>query len=734
MEIILEENPLNPINEPMKKPEKQNPKESSSSSCNFERLYSELVEAQSDIESLDEGVQKFLAQYIENIINPNEIKNIAKIIKQNNTFQDKIYDSFQILLKEDLKENKEKVENGLKITKQIEAKTYQVARAKDIFRELNDMMHGDIISHQKEIKKISDEIKNIQQQVNDYEKEIETLNEENKKTYSEELNLLDTVMSFGKKLYTTYVTREEKKKEKNNLEIELNKLKEEKKEKDMKYQKILDDIRKNSEKAQTKFEEQKTEIELFLSMCPKIYEDYENIIKSLKSFYSSKLEIFNKLLLTQKEKKDNTNIIISSDELKEHLNCCDNNILQELFTNIEIIRNVHPYLTIPQTIDINNIIDVIESLNNQISFLINEETPQEKINSERENQMEELGIKIADVYYDKFIKHLFFDTLKVNTAEGKKKKEAEKKIKELKNKEEQLKQLQIKYISEQGSISSQNSQISNISSSSINEDIILIDKKKNYPSSPKNNTSFTSTSSSSSNNNINIKIKDKKNIDEKKRNKNSNINVIMEEDDSNSKSKSKSKTKSYNKIKDIKKDNKYENKIEKEKEKEKKDKEKEKEKENEITEKKGNYRQKSFKKKGKLSQNKKKKNKKNKKYDDDYYLDKSDDNVAYIDNDNNNEHIFSQMLGKEYESQNKNNDKGKEKQKKSKHFYESDTRNNKNQFNFPKNNFNCFEESSINDSLEKFDLNDLNFLTELGEELNKSEKGYGFGRKNNYRK
>ena len=51
-----------------------------------------------------------------------------------------------------------------------------------MFKELNNMIHGDIISHQKEIQKISNEVKKIQQQIVDYEKEIEVLNAENKKT------------------------------------------------------------------------------------------------------------------------------------------------------------------------------------------------------------------------------------------------------------------------------------------------------------------------------------------------------------------------------------------------------------------------------------------------------------------------------------------------------------------------------------------------------------------------
>ena len=161
---------------------------------------------------------------MDSIINPTQIKNTVKIIRQNKSFQEKIYDIFKQFLEADIKENKERAENGIKITKQIETKTYRVARAKDMFKELNNMIHGDIISHQKEIQKISNEVKKIQQQIVDYEKEIEVLNAENKKTYSEELNLLDTVMSFGKKLYTTYVTREEKKKEKNKLEDELKKV------------------------------------------------------------------------------------------------------------------------------------------------------------------------------------------------------------------------------------------------------------------------------------------------------------------------------------------------------------------------------------------------------------------------------------------------------------------------------------------------------------------------------
>ena len=135
-------------------------------------------------------------------------------------------------------------------------------------------------------------------------------------------------------------------------------------------------------------------------------------------------------------------------ELKEHINKCDQALLHDIFNTIEIIRNIHPYLSTPVQLNMDNIIDTMESLITQISCIINEETPQEKINKERQNQIEDIGTRIGDIYRNRFIKTLFFNSLKINCVEEKKKKDAEKKMKELKDKEEKLKQLQMKYINE----------------------------------------------------------------------------------------------------------------------------------------------------------------------------------------------------------------------------------------------------------------------------------------------
>ena len=555
------QNQINPQKEPQQS-------SSSSSSCNFERLFSEIIEAQSDIESMDDGVQKFFNSYMESIVNPNEIKNTINTIKSNTALQSKLMENFKIFLENELKQNKEKVEKDMKITKQIETKTYQVARAKDMFRELNDMLHGDIISHQKEIKKVSDENKNIQNEIQSYEKEIEELNSENKRSYSEELNLLDTVMSFGKKLYNTYVTREEKKKEKNGLEEQIMKLKEEKKENDKKYKDEVDTIEKEKQNEEKDFNEKKQQIELFLNSFPSTCSEYDSLLNSLKTLYSIRQDKFNSLQKPIKEKKskgESNSIPITLSQLKQNITKCEPSILQEIFNIIEIIRNIHPYLSIPVQLNMDNIVEAMESLITQISRIVNEETPQEKINIKRQNQIEEIGNKIADIYHDKLIKNVFFNALKINRVEEKKKKDAERKMKELKDKEEKLKQLQLKYINEKSNKNSPKSEKSDTNSFiSINDDLEFILKEKETPkkvnernkksspssissekSSKENSILSTNNTSSSSNLNssniLNINIRDNKKR-EKKKKKNSDINTILEEEDT-SKSQSKSKTK-----------------------------------------------------------------------------------------------------------------------------------------------------------------------------------------------
>ena len=705
--------------------------QSSSSSCNFERLFSEIIEAQSDIESMDDGVQKFFKNYMENIVNPDEMKNTINIIKQNSVLQSKLIENFKTLLETELQQNKEKVEKDMKITKQIETKTYQVARAKDMFRELNDMLHGDIISHQKEIKRISDKNKNIQSEIKDYEKEIEELSNENKKSYNEELNLLDTVMSFGKKLYNTYVTREEKKKEKNGLEEQIMKLKEEKKEMDKKFNDEFEAIEKEKQIEEKDFQEKKEKIELFLNSFTSTCSEYDSLLTSLKSFYSKRQDKFNSLQKSTKDKKsnpDSSSISLSLSQLKQNITKCDPSLLQEISNIIEIIRNIHPYLSIPAPLNMNNIVDAMESLITQISCIINEETPQEKLNIERQNQMEEIGNKIADIYHNKFTKNVFFNALRINCVEEKKKKDAERKMKELKDKEEKLKQLQLKYINEKNnkdkekekekdspmSKKSEKSDNTNTNSFiSINDDLEFILKEKETPKNIKERNKKTSpasisseksindksglstnnTSNSSNNYNssniLNINIKDNKKRDDKKK-KNSDINIILEKD--TSKSKSESKLKTNNKEKETKKERKDSSEPEKR-----------------------NNKQKSLKKKIKHSQIKKK-NKKKKKFEGD----SSDGNVSNKDEDS----FMNQIFGITSDFTDKSSEN---KQLKN---CETDRKRAKGDMKFGRHNFSYLEESNTKSSVNNdLDLNDLDFLASLGEEVNKTEKSYGYGRK-----
>ena len=61
---------------------------------------------------------------------------------------------------------------------------------------------------------------------------------------------------------------------------------------------------------------------------------------------------------------------------------------------------------------------------------------------------------------------------------------------------------------------------------------------------------------------------------------------------------------------------------------------------------------------------------------------------------------------------------------------ETDRKRTKGEMKFGKNSFNYFEETNKKSSgVNDFDLNDLDFLASLGEEVNKTEKNCGFGRK-----
>ena len=194
---------------------------------------------------------------------------------------------------------------------------------------------------------------------------------------------------------------------------------------------------------------------------------------------------------------------------------------------------------------------------------------------------------------------------------------------------------------------------------------------------------------------ININIRDNNKKKEEKKKKNSNINVILEEEDI-SKSKSESKSQSRSKTKD------------------------KKERRESSERDRRNNKQKSTRKRIKPSQNKKK-NKKKRRTEGD----SSDDNVSNKEEDS----FMNQILGITSDLCDKSIDN---KQMKN---CETDRKRAKGDMKFGKNRFNCYEESNKKSTASNdFDLNDLDFLTSLGEEVNKTEKSYGFGRKYNFKK
>ena len=732
--------------------------------CNFERLYSEIVEVQSDIETQLKGTQDFFNSYMNSIICPDDITKILKLIEYNSSYQEKLAENFKKHLLDDLAQNSSKAKKSTKITKQIDTKTYQVARAKDMYRELNQMCHADIISHKKEIQKINDLTKVIHDEITGYEKEIERLNIDNKNTYSEELNLLDTVMNFDKKLYTIYVTREEKKKEKANIQSEIQKILEEKKTKEAYYKEQLDIITNKKNEIQENFEKEKEKIENLISNHPLEIEKYNNIFNKLKEFYTKKsIELKN--IKEDTEMLESTYKTQNANNLKNYLNDCDSNTVKKLFDTVQNIQNTFPFLQIPNNININNdsnmnIIDISESLNKQMLSLLSDEKPQEKLNREKENKILELELKIGDKYRNKFIKKLFFSSLKINVTEEKRRKEAEKKLQELKNKEEQLKLLQMKYINEQ--------------ENKKNEE--RINSEKRTAKNEKESQNSFEKEDKKEDKKFFLNKSDRKNVLDKKEDRQflldkseKKYKVDKNEDWREEKEKylfdrkREDKKEDREKYLERKNDKKEDLREEKEKylfDKKREDKKEDREKyiqrknekkedwrEERMEERRDDYERRKerslYKKKDKrLSINKKhNKYKKRKNNKNEKKINESDDNSNNLNDDNDESQYFSQKVNNhenndeqdlynlvnEFEMSQKK--KQEQKQKQSFLLQSEKNNNNKKSGNFM-DSFGQLNESTESESINPFDLNDLNFLTELGETLNKSEKNYGFGRKN----
>ena len=100
--------------------------------------------------------------------------------------------------------------------------------------------------------------------------------------------------------------------------------------------------------------------------------------------------------------------------------------------------------------------------------------------------------------------------------------------------------------------------------------------------------------------------------------------------------------------------------------------------------------------------------------------DSSDENVSNKDEDS----FMNQILGITSDFGDKSSEN---KQLKN---CETDRKRAKGDMKFGRHNFNYYDESNTKSSVNNdFDLNDLDFLTSLGEEVNKTEKSYGYGRK-----
>ena len=267
---------------------------------------------------------------------------------------------------------------------------------KEKMKEINKMKKSELISVQFQISKLSKKIKIIQKECLEMDSQINKLTEENKNSYSTECTLLEQVMAFDKKLYNIYNAREQKIKEKHNLEIELKSLT------DSQRRKTNDKINKLVENFNNQISNLKINIEKF---------EKENIkIKEEKNY----IENLNELIINKINKISNENSDKSNDIDKKTINQLNLNLIEESHKldediNTMILKIQNEFKGIIKIESPKNILplDYLNMLFSNLQNFSNDNSYENLINKKSE-EVSKLGEEISIKIYKRFLKKKAF--------------------------------------------------------------------------------------------------------------------------------------------------------------------------------------------------------------------------------------------------------------------------------------------------------------------------------------
>ena len=397
---------------------------------NFEKLCFQILELKSEtLKTFDSSKQYYLK-----CINEQkpflELEKLLTAFSQNKKIADENILKIKSYLLKKFNEKNQKVNALQEEFTLLKDKFKILVFDKEKMKEINKMKKSELQSVKFQISNLSKSIKEIQKECLEMDNQINKLTDQNKNSYSTECTLLEQVMAFDKKLYNIYNAREQKIKEKHNLEIELNSLT------DSQRRKTNDKINKVIESFNNQISNLKINIEKFEKENIKINEE-KNYIENINELIIKKInKISNEISEKGNDidkntiKQLNLNLIEENNKLDEDVNTMILKIQNEFkgIINIETPDNILP-------------LDYLNMLFSNLQNFSNDNSYENSINKKSEEVIK-LGEEISIKIYNKFLKKKSFSLIKKFCLEEKKRKfemKEKEKEKERKMKEEEKK-------------------------------------------------------------------------------------------------------------------------------------------------------------------------------------------------------------------------------------------------------------------------------------------------------
>lgn len=189
----------------------------------YEKLYTQIMEFKQSTDKMFNSSQNFLIDYLNNTFQSqsNEIDILIDHIEKNRLIAEDNIIKYQNYLEHIYHQRINKLASLQETFEKLNQQAKQLNCGKMKYKEINLMKKNEILSIKYQIANLTKKNKELNDENTKLQEEINAIKKENKNSYSTEINLLEQVVSFNKRLYAVANAREIKMKEKNSLENQL---------------------------------------------------------------------------------------------------------------------------------------------------------------------------------------------------------------------------------------------------------------------------------------------------------------------------------------------------------------------------------------------------------------------------------------------------------------------------------------------------------------------------------